>query len=221
MGSGDPAAASGAPAELFCEGVFVTIICIKDGVVAADGSSWDGSVMVSMNKIKIVKSRDGAIGAACGVAGSTAAFRAWFESGDALSRRYASGRMTFDKESGFEAIWVEPTGEIWNMGFDGWPYAVAQPAASGVASQLALGAMYAGASAEQAVHICVERHDGAGGEVFIERLEANVTPENDEQVNDPSADPELHSGDFHASEDFPAPSDGSAWRERLNRMGLG
>lgn len=29
------------------------------------------------------------------------------------------------------------------------------------------------------------------------------------------------SGDFHASEDFPAPSDGSAWRERLNRMGLG
>ena len=30
--------------------------------------------------------------------------------------------------------------------------------------------MYAGASAEQAVRICVERSDAAGGEVFVERL---------------------------------------------------
>jgi hypothetical protein len=39
---------------------------------------------------------------------------------------------------------------------------------------MALGAMYAGASAEQAVRICVERSDAAGGEVFVERLASLV-----------------------------------------------
>jgi hypothetical protein len=42
--------------------------------------------------------------------------------------------------------------------------------AIGAAWAMALGAMYAGASAEEAVRLCVERQDAAGGEAFVERL---------------------------------------------------
>lgn len=206
----------------------MTIICIKDNVVAADGSSWDGHIMVVGDRRKIIRSEDGAIGAACGTAGSTLVFRRYFQFSNA-DRRRAGGVLTFDKESGFEAVWLEPDGQAWCVGFDGWPYAVAQPAASGAAYELALGAMYAGASAEEAVRICIERHDGAGGEVFVERLEARSAVTQEEAfafaVGQPAAtsqhvieDSYVGSIDRTADEE-PLPGS-EAYSARLNRMGI-
>jgi hypothetical protein len=68
-------------------------------------------------------------------------------------------------------MWIEPDGDVIVMEQDGRPYLVGREShAIGAAQEMAMGAMYAGASAEQAVRICAERSDAAGGEVFVERL---------------------------------------------------
>lgn len=156
----------------------MTIICIKDGVVAADGSRWEGRVRVVDDKRKIARSVDGAIGGAAGYSGDTTIFRRWFAVSEFPEQRNhnpKNGPIVFDKESGFSALWLERDGTVWAMAFDGKPYELGSgPQAVGAAWEMALGAMYAGASAEQAVRICVERHDCAGGEIFVERLEPVV-----------------------------------------------
>lgn len=44
------------------------------------------------------------------------------------------------------------------------------PQAIGRVCEMALGAMYAGASAEEIVRLCIGRHAAAGDEVFVEHL---------------------------------------------------
>ena len=76
-----------------------------------------------------------------------------------------------DEKREFRAMSIEPDGDVIVMEQDGRPYLVGRELhAIGAAQEMAMGAMYAGASAEQAVRICVERSDAAGGEVFVERL---------------------------------------------------
>ena len=41
----------------------MTIICIKDGVVAADSASFSGAVVVGLDERKVRRSMDGAVGA--------------------------------------------------------------------------------------------------------------------------------------------------------------
>lgn len=146
----------------------VTIICVKDDVMAADGSMFDGSVLVETSTMKIVRSADGAIGAACGVSGLARQFREFFTRSYFVKR--ADAWPSADKESGFEAVWIEPNGDVWRMGWDGRPHAAPAISAAGAAWELALGAMYAGASAEEAVRICIERHSHAAGEIQVVRL---------------------------------------------------
>jgi hypothetical protein len=151
----------------------LTIICIKDGVVAADGSSYQGNLIVDRNRKKIVRSKDGAVGAGAGVSGDTRRFREWFVN-SSKEERLSTGpisALTTDKDSGFEAVWTELDGVIWNVHFDGKPHEFGSAIATcGSPWQLARGAMLAGASAEEAVRICIEHHDSASGEVQIERL---------------------------------------------------
>jgi len=163
----------------------VTVICIKDGVVVADGSSWQGGFMTQRDAQKIVRSRDGAIGAACGCASDTAAFRAWFTETSAADQRVprSAGPLSkLDEKSGFQALWLDPSGDAWMLDWNGDAYCVGrEPQATGGSAMVALGAMYAGASAEEAVRICIERHDCAGGDVFVERLAPVEPAESGEQ----------------------------------------
>jgi len=153
----------------------MTIICVKDGVVAADGSSWLADVLLQIDARKIVRSIDGALGGSAGNTSETAIFRRWFATTSSLDERSAlrpkDDPLVLNDKSGFAAIWLEPDGEVWQMDYDGRPYSIGREAqALGVAWRFALGAMCAGLSAEQAVRLCIERHGGVGGEVFVERL---------------------------------------------------
>ena len=153
----------------------MTIICVKDGVVAADGSSWLADVLLQIDARKIVRSIDGALGGSAGNTSETAIFRRWFATTSSLDERSAlrpkDDPLVLNDKSGFAAIWLEPDGEVWQMDYDGRPYSTGREAqALGVAWRFALGAMCAGLSAEQAVRLCIERHGGVGGEVFVERL---------------------------------------------------
>jgi hypothetical protein len=153
----------------------MTIICVKDGIVAADGSSWLADVLLQTDARKIVRSLDGALGGSAGNTSETAIFRRWFATTSSLDERSAlrpkDDPLVLNDKSGFAAIWLEPDGEVWQMDYDGRPYSIGREAqALGVAWRFALGAMCAGLSAEQAVRLCIERHGGVGGEVFVERL---------------------------------------------------
>ena len=155
----------------------MTIICVKDGVIAADGACWYGGVKAELSKLKIVRSHDGALGGSVGDASYTEFFRVWFAGTSAREERghyrpkddpLVIGK---DEKCEFRAMWIEPDGDVIVMEQDGRPYLVGRELhAIGAAQEMAMGAMYAGASAEQAVRICVERSDAAGGEVFVERL---------------------------------------------------
>lgn len=153
----------------------MTIICIKDGVVAADGSSWQGSILIRTDERKLCRSRDGAIGGSSGFAGDTLIFRRWFsatstpvERQEALPKDHP---LILSKESQFEGIWLDVDGEVWKIDYEGKPLGLGRgPQACGAAWQFALGAMFSGLSADDAVHLCVRFHDAAGGQVFVERL---------------------------------------------------
>ena len=162
----------------------MTIICVKDGVIAADGSSWQGGIVVQRDARKIVRSADGAIGGSAGNTSETTIFCRRFASTSSVEERSATlskdDPLVPTDKSGFAALWLEPTGEAWMMDYDGRPYPVsAEAQAIGGAWQLALGAMYAGASAEQAVRICIERSEYAAGEVFVARLTSVEAPPED------------------------------------------
>jgi hypothetical protein len=155
----------------------VTIICVKDGAIAADGACWYGGVKAEFSKLKIVRSRDGALGGSVGDASYTEFFRVWFAGTGAREERgyYRSKDDPLvigkDEKREFRAMWLEPDGDVIVLESDGRPYLAGREShAIGAAQEMAMGAMYAGASAERAVRICVERSDAAGGDVFVERL---------------------------------------------------
>jgi hypothetical protein len=147
---------------------------VKSGVIAADGSSWQIDVLVQEDKRKIVRSFDGALGAASGVSSDAHSFQSWFMVTSSLVERVAATVefLALDEKAEFSAIWIEPDGDVWKIAYGGRSHPVSkdQPQAIGGAWEMALGAMYAGASAEQAVSICASRHRYSGGRVFVERL---------------------------------------------------
>ena len=77
----------------------------------------------------------------------------------------------FNDKAEFQGIRLEPNGTAWTQNKAGRPYDIGvDPQAIGGAQEMAFGAMYAGASAEEAVRLCIGRHDAAGGEALVERL---------------------------------------------------
>jgi hypothetical protein len=183
----------------------LTIICIKDGAVAADGSTWDGPILVSTTTRKLVQSLDFAIGGAAGDSSCCEKFRDWFVGTSSRhDRMYGDRTLVFTKDDSFSAIWLNPDGGVWRLDWNGRAYPLTgQPFATiGGPAQMAYGAMAAGASAEEAVRICARYHDCAGGETLALRLLEPPPAEDHEQM-------EL----IEQPPDFPTQND--EWRERM------
>ena len=152
----------------------MTIIAIRDGTIAADGATFSGTSIDAKERKKIVRSPDGALGAAVSRSSSTAAFRQWFETSDEAIRGVVqqwTPIRNLDDEN-FHAVWLEPTGEIRHMNNTGVIYALGEDmCAIGNSEDFAIGAMRAGASAEEAVRLAIEWTVYAAGEVQVERIE--------------------------------------------------
>lgn len=152
----------------------MTIICIKDGIVAADTGGFQGMVVTTLTTKKIVRASDGAIGGSCGESSATSAFRDWLGCSTRDMRKQTNPPypLKFEEDSDFESVWLEPDGEIWRMDWAGrpWLYSI-EFAALGAPYEMALGAMLAGASASTAVRICIQHHAYAAGEVVTARCE--------------------------------------------------
>lgn len=140
----------------------MTTIAVRDGIMAADRTvQADGINVFETSKIYRVK------GALIGFAGAlTDALRfvLWY-------RDRRSKRPTFDDNGGFDAIVINPDGsmELWDQ--DLVPMIVESDYISiGSGNAVALGAMYQGASAEEALEAAAYFDTNTGYTIDVERL---------------------------------------------------
>ena len=190
----------------------MTIICIKDGVVAADTATWSGEMRVA-NRDKLVRSVDGAAGAVVGLTVDALRFGAWFkETNHPTVRKWPDAGATRMQKREHEesyAIWLETDGSIWHWGADDLdPHTIGETiCAWGCGSDFALGLMMAGMSAEDAVRCCFLNVAHTGGScttMTVERLPDGEAVEQNVVL-------EPHD---YGEDEQPAPHT-SAWRERF------
>lgn len=130
----------------------MSVVCYRDGVMASDSGIFIGDVLIG-NVKKIIKTDDGFLAGACGNAEDSSLFL------DVASEGMDDD-MVFSEECKFislNALYVNPKGEVFSVGNKGYPFKVDAPFyAEGAGAEIALGAMAAGASAEEAVEIAIK-----------------------------------------------------------------
>lgn len=137
----------------------MTVIAIRDGIVAADSQlSQNGRLVASMRKV--VRLKTGHIAGAGGRADGIGAFLQWAEQG---------GEFPNVGDEDIDAfITTDDPCAITCYERHAMAYTVTGPFfAFGSGQPVALGAMAAGASAEEAVHIACRYAHGCGGEVVV------------------------------------------------------
>jgi hypothetical protein len=158
----------------------VTIICFRDGIMAADGQRQAGSVIVGTRTRKIERLADGSL---MGCAGDAVViqrvvnhFRTPGKPGKFYSGMWLQDLSWEGVEvSDFTALVARIDGTVWKIYNKGEVYLCGSEEsfhATGEPYEMARGMMLAGASAEQAVELCCANHAHCGGTVQIERLEA-------------------------------------------------
>jgi len=122
---------------------------------------------------KIIRAPDGTLGAAAGPFSICAMFREWVAGGMETS-------FVVDCEEGaFGAILARPDGRVERIEHQGrrWTEDADTPFhIEGCATALALGALLTGATAAEAVGICIEHHAYCAGPLQVERLIRSDAP---------------------------------------------
>lgn len=145
----------------------MTAIAWRCGSLAADSACWggDGRNTIVGHHEKIIRLPNGGLFAGCGR--STEA--------DKVARHLAEHDdlqgLEHLKDEYFGAIWIKPDGIAYALEDDLHPMKITAPfAAWGAPVVFMLGALHAGASAEQAVRLAIHHTDGAAGEVQVVRF---------------------------------------------------
>lgn len=147
----------------------MTVIAYRDGIMAADGSRFAGDtgVKVATSIKKIRRTPDGGLAAACGDVPTIQAFHDWVRTSFRDDRK--PGKVA--DQSAFGAVLVTPEGKILRCDGDMTLYETnTEYEAQGSHESFLLGALAAGATAEQAVRLAVQFCAYAGGDVQVERL---------------------------------------------------
>lgn len=140
----------------------MTTVAYKDGVMAADSGSWFSNV-VYRGAIKIAKGHDGSLHGVCGNAPDAEGYLKWVNDGMVGDPPKPEATNREDGRSAFLALVVPSSGDVlrvWSA--YGWENHNGVPCfAIGSGSEMAIGAMAAGADAEHAVGIVAEHSDYA------------------------------------------------------------
>ena len=150
----------------------MTIIVYRDGVMASDSWITSGS-MVTGEAVKIARTDTGWLAGAAGAAENCVAFLRFMRDFCLSGPFDESVRFTVVTDDDFMGIAVQPDGTVWKFGSRGIPYQVTAPwhaIGAAAAECTAVGAMFAGASAEQAVQACMARCCWIGGKIQVVRL---------------------------------------------------
>ena len=139
----------------------MTTVAFRDGVLAADTLSTTNGLRDDYG-VKVWKFR-GVIGAAAGSRALCLKFQDWIRGG-------MQGDCPFEGQDDGNGFIAAPNGVAVCWSTNG-PWPVRAPFyALGSGYQLAMGAMEAGASAEEAVRVAIKHDTGTGGEVVAVRL---------------------------------------------------
>lgn len=138
----------------------MTTIAYRDGVLAADGRSTSGHLIVNDKTTKIHRLSDGVLFALAGNDAYEAPMLYALEEGGPLPA------YDFDNDGGFIAVLVEVDGTLKTYEGEGdFSYVTDQFAAFGSGADFAYGAMEMGATAERAVQVACRRDKNSGGVV--------------------------------------------------------
>jgi hypothetical protein len=146
----------------------VTTIAYRDGVLAADtGMTIGGSQFAHMTKI--ARNKRGDLAGGCGMAPWCCAFLKWFMNGEKGAPPPIEKDGGNDKSKGFIA---RARGGLVVHESDGTFAPIAPYYAIGSGRGEAIGAMFAGASAELAVRAAIAHDESTFGDVTVLRHEA-------------------------------------------------
>lgn len=137
----------------------MTVIVIRDGIMATDSGVWQGDLCVG-EKQKIFRLPNGSLFAACGRSPATEVCLDWLKRGE------DQPHPPLEKEGDFGALWLREDG-IFRISHDWMVYANTSKdfAADGAHGEFVLGALAHGASAAEAVELAIKYGDHAVGPV--------------------------------------------------------
>ena len=142
----------------------MTIICYKDGVLAADSNVTEGDMAYGLMR-KIIRSPKGILAGAAGDASVISSFLRWV----ALGMK-AHGKPKIDGE--LDGMIIRQNGAIFFFESNLVPFKVSSPFhAAGSGQQMGIGAMAADKSAVEAVAIVCQRIITCGGPLQALRLD--------------------------------------------------
>jgi len=145
----------------------VTTIAYRNGIMAADSGGWHGDVGVT-GACKLVKGRDGSLYGVTGSAAQCREFLEWARYEEAIDRRPKPKPVGEDRSS-FQVLWVQNWGTIRPLiriiCHEGVEEYDMEYFAIGAGDSVAMGAMWAGASAEDAVRAAIAHGSSSFGEV--------------------------------------------------------
>lgn len=138
----------------------MTTIATDGKSMAGDGLATRRDMITCETAIKVHRLADGSLFGGAGDKPELAALRAWIDGGEKGPRPKAKDMV---------ALVLKPSGELWYYTESaGAPTEV--PNAVGSGEELAIGAMEAGASPEEAVAIAARRNTATGGKITVLEL---------------------------------------------------
>ena len=142
----------------------MTTIACDGKSMAADGQAQAGGAICCRSMVKVFALSDGSLYGACGDSGDGERHMKWVDEG-------CEGAPPEKLDTDFGFLCLRPTGRLFEGGSSALLTEIEAPFAVGSGGEIALGAMDAGATAEQAVAIAASRNPHTGGKVTCLRLE--------------------------------------------------
>lgn len=142
----------------------MTAIAYRNRVLAGDSlTEWSDVDIKELSDIKVVKEANHLIGMAGDKCPPMSHFVKWY---------FGNRKRPMSKKYKFVAVVVKPDAvvEIWDESFD-IDYTTLPYFAIGSGTGVCMGAMWKGASAEEAVQAAIDHAPGVGGHVTVVRLD--------------------------------------------------
>lgn len=142
----------------------MTVVVIKDNVMAADSMAFTGSLRMPASRPKVHRRDDGALIGLAGNTGNCDAAREWFLAGEGDQHP----PLKPDEDGALAMLILRPDGRAYraNDGFRLYEIPPIYAIGYETSATLAMGAMYAGATAREAVALAIKHTVWVGGEVF-------------------------------------------------------
>lgn len=145
----------------------MTIICYRDGMLAAD-RMCSSTVDLIQGYHKKICEKDGSAWASGGAVQDCVAFDQWVRAGRQDGNKPS---LSDDKDTSLVAILIEQDGTVKHYNYNLVPFTMEAPYfAIGGGDMVAIGAMFMGATAEEAVRAACAHVLGCGGGIDVLRL---------------------------------------------------